>query len=84
MPGLGVLDAGECAERARDGGRDEQQQRADAELQRRGAERAAGRAAELDVGRGLDREQRADEEQERDLHGGSPVIGRCVQFNVAP
>ena len=39
------------------------------ELERRGAERVRHRRRELHVGAGLDGEQRADEEQERDGEG---------------
>ena len=44
-------------------GEREQQRGAEAELERGGAERAAGGARELDVGAGLQAQQRADEQQ---------------------
>jgi hypothetical protein len=66
VPRLRLAEQPERVERARDRRCDEQERGADAELQRRRAERAAGGGAELDVGRCLYGEQRADAEQERD------------------
>jgi hypothetical protein len=85
VPGLGAVEPAERVERAGDGGRRQQESGADPELQRRRAERAPGRAAELDVGGGLDRKQRADEEEEGDrerLHVRAPArSGRSVHFS---
>ena len=87
MPRLGPVEPAERVERARDRRRREQEGRADAELERRRAERAPGRRAELDVGGRLDRQQGADEEQEGNrerLHVGlSLVSGRSVRFTIA-
>jgi hypothetical protein len=69
VPGGRVVDQPKGRERAhRHGGR-QQQQGPERELERRPARGASDRGAELDVGGGLQREQPADEEEERDREG---------------
>jgi hypothetical protein len=76
VPGLDVVHQTERAQRANRRARREQEQGADAELERRRAEWAAGRRAQLHVGGGLERQQAADAEQERNrknVHRTSPL-----------
>ena len=75
MPWLGVVKQAERPERAGGRRQREQDHGAQAQLQRGGAERAADRGRELDVRGRLQREEAADEQQERygeGLHGSHP------------
>jgi hypothetical protein len=69
VPPLDLAEQAEGPERPGRGGQREQQDRADAELQRGSPHRTSHRGRQLDVGGGLQREQAADEEEERDGEG---------------